>query len=59
MRFESERRPPRERVASSPQTVVDEHDAGAAVTLRAGDDSATLDPPGRRSSERPDWNRAA
>ena len=43
--FKSEQRMSREQIASYLQTVVNKLSAGDAVTLEAGGDSVTLDPP--------------
>jgi amphi-Trp domain-containing protein len=43
--FESERRTSRDEVAEYLRTVADRLDAGEGVTLSAGDESVTLDPP--------------
>lgn len=43
--FKSEQRQSRERIASFLQTVVDNLSAGESITLKAGGDSVTLDPP--------------
>ena len=43
--FKSEQRMSREQIASYLQTVVDKLDSGEPVTLQAGGNSVTLDPP--------------
>jgi amphi-Trp domain-containing protein len=43
--FESERHQSREQVASYLQTVVDRLGAGEPITLQAGEESVTLEPP--------------
>jgi len=49
--FESEREQSRAEIASYLRTVADRLEEGDAVTLRAGDDSVTLDPPERPTFE--------
>jgi len=49
--FTSERRMSREQIASYLQTVVDKLDGGEPVTLQAGGDSVTLDPPAQPTFE--------
>jgi amphi-Trp domain-containing protein len=49
--FKSEKRQSREQIASYLQTVVDKLDAGEPITLQAGDDSVTLDPPAQPTFE--------
>jgi amphi-Trp domain-containing protein len=49
--FESERPATRADVADYLRTVADRLDADDPVTLRAGDDEVTLDPPGRLTFE--------
>jgi len=49
--FKSEQRMSRAEIASSLQTVVDKLDAGEAVTLQAGGDTVTLDPPAQPTFE--------
>jgi amphi-Trp domain-containing protein len=49
--FESEQRMSREQIASYLRTVVETLDAGEPVTLQAGGDSVTLDPPAQPTFE--------
>jgi len=49
--FKSEQRMSREQIASYLQTVVDKLNAGEGVTLKAGGDSVTLDPPAKPTFE--------
>ena len=49
--FKSEQRMSREQIASYLQSVVDKLNAGDAVTLQAGGDSVTLDPPAQPTFE--------
>jgi amphi-Trp domain-containing protein len=49
--FKSEQRMSREQIGSYLQTVVDKLNAGDAVTLQAGGDSVTLDPPSQPTFE--------
>jgi len=49
--FKSEQRMSREQIASYLQTVVNKLSAGDAVTLEAGGDSVTLDPPAQPTFE--------
>lgn len=49
--FKSEQRQSREQIASYLQTVVDKLNAGEPVTLQAGGDSMTLDPPAQPTFE--------
>jgi amphi-Trp domain-containing protein len=49
--FGSEQRMHREEVASYLRTVADRHAAGNAVTLQAGGDSVTMEPPARPAFE--------
>jgi len=49
--FKSEQRQSREQIASYLQTVVDRLAAGEPITLRAGDDSVTLEPPAQPTFE--------
>lgn len=49
--FESENRQSRTEIASYLRRVAENLDAGDAITLRAGDQSVTLDPPARPTFE--------
>jgi amphi-Trp domain-containing protein len=49
--FKSEQRMSREQIASYLQTVVDKLNSGEPVTLQAGGDSVTLDPPAQPTFE--------
>jgi len=49
--FKSEQRMSREQVASYLRTVVEKLDAGESVTLQAGGDSVTVDPPAKPTFE--------
>ena len=49
--FESESARTRAEIATYLRTVADRLDAGDAITLRAGDDTVTLDPPERPTFE--------
>jgi amphi-Trp domain-containing protein len=49
--FKSEKRQSRGQIASYLQTVVNKLDAGEPITLQAGDDSVTLDPPAQPTFE--------
>jgi len=49
--FKSESRQSREEVAAYLRQVADNLDAGEAITLRAGDESVTIDPPARPTFE--------
>ena len=49
--FKSEQRQSREQIASFLQTVVDKLEAGDPITLSAGSDSVTLDPPSQPTFE--------
>jgi len=49
--FKSEQRMSREQIASYLQTVVEKLNAGDAVTIQAGGDSVTLDPPSQPTFE--------
>lgn len=49
--FESESNQSRAEIASYLRTVADNLDQGAAITLRAGDKSVTMDPPARPTFE--------
>jgi len=49
--FESEQRMSRDQIASYLQTVVDKLNSGEPVTLQAGGDSVTLDPPAQPTFE--------
>jgi amphi-Trp domain-containing protein len=49
--FESEQRQSREQIASYLQTVVDKLGAGEPITLQAGEESVTLDPPAEAEFE--------
>lgn len=49
--FESESRQSRAEIASYLRRVADNLDAGEAITLRAGDQSVTMDPPERPTFE--------
>jgi len=49
--FESESDQSREQVASFLRTVADNLDAGEAITLKAGGESVTMDPPSRPTFE--------
>lgn len=49
--FKSEQRQTREQIASYLQAVVDKLEAGEPVTLSAGSDSVTLDPPSQPTFE--------
>lgn len=49
--FESESTQSREQIATYLRNVADRLDAGDAITLRAGDDSVSLDPPAQATFE--------
>jgi amphi-Trp domain-containing protein len=49
--FESERRRSREEIAAYLETVAERLRAGESITLQAGDESVTLEPPARPTFE--------
>lgn len=49
--FKSEQRRSRQEIAQTLQTVVDNLEAGDPITLRAGGDAVTLDPPSQPTFE--------